>query len=137
MGGKKNEKKVFMSVLLTCAAFILSSCCSSRGINGDLADAIAGNSRAAGRLEATVAALDGAVADSRKRIADVIETSRDIADGIERIEYLFEQYESEVERILREIDRIRNEAEILEKNKSDSGDSPALGNSGSSSSAIP
>ena len=51
-----------------------------------------------------------------ERIANILKTSRGIADGIERIEYLFGKYESEVKRLLSEIDRIRIEAENTSEN---------------------
>ena len=93
-------------------AALFSSCCTCGKLGADATGLVSGNSLAVGRLEATVAALDGTVADSRERIANIIKTSRSITDGVERVEYLFAQYESEVERILGEIDRIRDEAQI-------------------------
>ena len=76
---------------------------------------------AAGKLEATISALDGTVNSSRERIEHIIKTSRNIADGIERLEYLFKQYASEVNRLLNEVDAIRNKAEIQSKNNMDCG----------------
>lgn len=112
-----------ISIFILCfSLFVLSGCCSSGGVSADDAIIISGNSYSVGKLEATITALDGAVSDSKERIANVIETSRSITDGIERVEYLFNEYESEVERLLDEIDRIRNEAEIQGKDNNDSGD---------------
>ena len=102
-------KKIYTVVLAVVCLCLFSGCCTSGRI-GDK-DVIEGTSRATGQLEATVKALDGTVTNSRERIADIIEKSRGIADGIERVEYLFNEYEREVERLLNEIDRIRNETE--------------------------
>lgn len=112
---------VFSVAILFFTAALLSGCCTCGKLGADAANVVSGNSHAVGRLEATVAALDGTVADSRARIASIIKTSRNIADGVERIEFLFCQYESEIERILREIDRIRNETEIQSENYNNSG----------------
>lgn len=111
------------SAVLVCSA-LLSGCCTCGKLGADAAGIVSGNSLAAGRLEATVKALDGAVAGSRERIAGIIETSRGIADGVERLEYLFGQYESEVGRILAEVDRIRDEAQIQSESDSNGGGSP-------------
>lgn len=121
MRGIKHEKKSVMYLVLGVCLFLFAGCCTCGGINTDTTDIIAGNSRATGKLEATITALDGTVANSRERIANIIETSRGITDGVERVEYLFNKYESEVERLLNEIDRIRNEAEIQGKDNNDSG----------------
>ncbi len=130
MRGIRHEKNFVMFTILFVLLFGISGCCSCGRINTDAADVIAGDSRAVGRLEATVEALDGTVVDSRKRIADIIETSRNITDGVERVEYLFGEYESEIERILNEIDRIRNEAELPgEDNQNSNNNSDSIYNS--------
>lgn len=112
MRGINYEKKSVMLIVIGVFIFLLAGCCTCRRTGTDDKDVIAGNSRATGKLEATVQALDGTVANSRERIANIIETSRGIADGVERVEYLFNEYEREVEQLLKEIDRIRNEAEF-------------------------
>ena len=107
-----NYAKIILSfVFLFGVSVLFSGCCTCGKLRADTTSVVSGNSYAAGRLEATVTALDGTVADSRERIANIIKTSRGITDGVERVEYLFEQYESEVERILGEIERIRDEAQ--------------------------
>ena len=100
---------------------LLAGCCTASSTRADAADIISGNSRAAGKLEATISALDGTVNSSRERIEQIIKTSRNIADGIERLVYLFKQYASEVNRLLNEVDAIRNKAEIQSKNNMDCG----------------
>lgn len=131
-----NYAKIILSfVFLFGLSVLFSGCCTCGKLRTDTTGIVSGNSYAAGRLEATVAALDGTVTDSRERIANIIKTSRGITDGVERVEYLFTQYESEVERILDEIDRIRDEAQIpAEDNNAGSGNtSSGGGGSGSAS----
>lgn len=118
MRSSKIEK---ISIFILCfSLFVLSGCCSSGRVSADDAVIISGNSYSVGNLEATITALDGAVSDSRERIANVIETSRSITDGIERVEYLFNEYESEVNRLLNDIDRIRIETQKSSEDHNDS-----------------
>lgn len=110
-------------VVFAFACIFLCSCVST-GKYGD-SNIVAGNSRAVGRLEATIEALDRTVADSRERVAAVIATSRDVENGIDRLEYLFRCYEREVVGLQREIDRIRGKASEsegldIERNSPDS-----------------
>lgn len=110
-----------ISIFILCfSLFVLSGCCSSGRVSTDDAVIISRNSYSVGNLEATITALDGAVSDSRERIANVIETSRSITDGIERVEYLFNEYESEVNRLLNDIDRIRIETQKSSEDHNDS-----------------
>lgn len=120
-----NYAKIILSfVFLFGVSVLFSGCCTCGKLRADAQTVVSGNSLAVGWLEATVTALDGTVADSRERIANIIKTSRGITDGVERVEFLFEQYESEVERILGEIERIRDEAQNPgENNISGSSDS--------------
>lgn len=96
-------------VIFLIACIIVCSCTGTRVYDSDF---VAGNSRAAGQLEATVSSLDRTVADSRERIAAVITTSRDIENGIDRLEYLFRCYEREVIGLQQEIDAIRIQAQM-------------------------
>ena len=116
------KKNIISFCFLFVFAVLFSGCCTCGKLRADAQTVVSGNSRATGKLEATITALDGTVTNSRERIANIIETSRGITDGVERVEYLFNEYESEVERLLDEIDRIRNEAEIQGKDNNDSGD---------------
>lgn len=115
------EKKIVMYLFISVCLFMFAGCCTCGRINADAKDIIEGNSRTTGKLEATITALDGTVTNSRERIANIIETSRGITDAVDRVEFLFNEYESEVERLLNEIDRIRNEAEIQSEDNSNSG----------------
>ena len=119
------KKGILYFIFIGLFVVLLTSCCTAGSTRADAGDIISGNSRAAGKLEATISALDGTVNSSRERIAHIIKTSRNITDGVDRIEYLFRQYEAEVDRLLNEIDAIRNKAEIQSKNNMDRG-----GNSG-------
>lgn len=134
MRGINYEKKIVMYLFIGVCLFMFAGCCTCGRINADTKDIIAGNSRATGKLEATITALDGTVTNSRERIANIIETSRGITDGVERVEYLFNQYEHEVERLLDEIDAVRRKAAIPgEDNKNSGADSDSVYNSAGSS----
>ena len=115
------KKGILCFIFIGLFVVLLAGCCTASSTRADAADIISGNSRATGKLEATISALDGTVNSSRERIAHIIKTSRNITDGVDRIEYLFRQYEAEVDRLLNEIDAIRNKAEIQSKNNMDRG----------------
>ena len=119
MNGKETRPRAFALLAPLCAV-ALSGCCSCP--RGDAREPVGGDSFAAGRLAATVEALDRTAADSRARIAGIVEESRGIEGGIERLEFLFGEYEHEVARILGEVDRIRGEAQ-------DAGEGDTRGNS--------
>ena len=125
------KKNIISFCLLFVFAVLFSGCCTCGKLRADAQTVVSGNSFAAGRLEATVTALNGTVADSRERIANIIKTSRGITDGVERIEYLFEQYESEVERILGEIERILGEIERIRDEAQNPGENNISGSSDS------
>lgn len=95
--------------ILLCS--VLFGGCATARLSGDDAGIVSANSRAVGQLEATVTELDRTITDSRERIGIVARAGERIKDGIDRLEYLFGEYEQEVGRLLDEIDRIRNEAE--------------------------
>ena len=114
------KKNIVFIIIATFLLFLFSGCCTTNA-KSDVADTIERNSYAIGQLEATVAALDGTVTSSRERIENIIGTSRSIGNGIDRITYLFEQYESEVNRLLYEIDKIRRKIEVQSKTVDDCG----------------
>lgn len=105
--------KAAVSAFIVCVfvffAMLLGGCASTKV---GYTDIVGGNSRTAGQLETTVKALDGATSSSRERVGKLIETSRRIEDGIDRLEYLFDGYEREVERLQSEIDDIRKKIDI-------------------------
>lgn len=105
---KKNT--AFFALFLICFSIVVLSGCKSTE-HADTANVVQGDSYSAGQLEATIQALDGTTADSRKRIEQLIGTSRGIEDTAERIDYLFTGYEREVQRLLDEVDTIRKQAE--------------------------
>ena len=114
----------FITGLLVFCITLFGAGCQSARLSGDDAGLVAASARAAGRLEGTVKELDRTITDSRERIGIVVRASERITDGIDRLEYLFGEYEQEVGRLLDEIDRIRGEAESKGSDNQD-GDSPA------------
>lgn len=114
------KKISFMSVFLLCFCLFCTGCRSTEFWHTDIVE---GNSRTAGKLEATVEALEGAASSSRERVGKLIETGRSIEDGIDRLEYLFDGYEREVERLQCDIERIRKEACVQGEDNSGSNNS--------------
>ena len=104
-------KKVRLVFYVLCVVLFVSlfAGCATTGFQRSDAELIAANSRAAGRLESTVEELDGTIENSRERIELVTRASEKIESGIDRLEYLFSEYEREVSKLLAEIDRIRGE----------------------------
>ena len=101
----------FLTALCVFVVTLCGAGCQSARLQGDTGEVVAGNARAAGRLEATVRSLDDTIGDSRERLEIVARASERIAGGVDRAEFLFSEYEQEVGRLLDEIDRIRTEAQ--------------------------
>lgn len=110
---RSNYEKKKLSNFLFCYIIVFVTCfftgCSTLKTI-DNTDAVVGNQVAATKLEDTIGELDRASTRSRERLEIIIRDSRKIEDGLSRLEYLFDSYESEVNRLLDEIDRIRREA---------------------------
>lgn len=104
--------------------------CQSAGLSGKDAELVERHSRNLGRIEGTANALADTIADSRERLEIITRAGERIGDGIDRLDYLFGEYEREVGRLLDEIDRLRQQIEILEENSGDRVGNPALPYSG-------
>lgn len=121
MGVKKRdgEKIIFVFACVVALCGVFTGCETTRIDDSGI---VGRNSHYIGRLEATIASLDATIGDSRERIADSVKQSKSIADGLERLEFLFGRYEQEVGKLLAEIGRIRNQIEAEGENDSmDSG----------------
>lgn len=94
------------AIVVICVYIMFFIGCGSTG-ELPVESTIAGNQRSVGRIENAVDFLERTIEDSRGRITSAIESSESIADGIERLEYLFGQYELEVEQLRKEIERLR------------------------------
>ncbi|MBO7123279.1 MAG: hypothetical protein J6V90_08375 [Treponema sp.] len=68
-----------------------------------------------------VGKLEGSVEDFDRGIARAVERSRSIEDELERLDYLFGQYEQTALRLRDQVDSLRAEIERLEKIRDDSG----------------
>ena len=108
---ERDLKNVWKKVLPVFVAVnsIISIGCATRPIEDS--ELVRRNAQSITRLEDTVQELDRILGDSTGRIEAVTEQSRNITDGIERVEFLFEQYESETGRLLQEIERLRQKIE--------------------------
>ena len=106
------EKKKFIIFLFYCIGVfvtcIFTGCSTLKTI--DNTDAVIGNQVAATKLEDAIGELDRTSTRSRERLEIVIRDSQKIEDGLSKLEFLFDSYESEVNRLLEEIDRIRRKA---------------------------
>lgn len=129
------DEKVAGIIVGVAIAFVVAVCvlilggCRTNAVP-DVADVIARDSQLRGRLEATVDSLDGTISDSRERIKSVLEDSRKITSGAERLDYLFGCYEREVERLIDEMRRSRDEIKDSVEDYLDSDRGSAGGNSG-------
>ena len=110
---RSNYEKKKLSIFLFCYIGVFVTClftgCSTLKTI-DNTDAVIRNQVAATKLEDTIGELDRTSTRSRERLEIVIRDSQKIEDGLSRLEYLFDSYESEVNRLLEEIDRIRRKA---------------------------
>ena len=111
----RNNTRLALSGLVLA---VLCTGCQSAGLSGKDADLVAANSRAVGRVEGTVRSLEDTISDSRERLEIVARAGERIAGGVDRLEFLFTEYESEVERLLGEIDRLKAQLEQVEADSS-------------------
>ena len=110
---RSNYEKKKLSIFLFCCigivvACIFTGCSTLKTI--DNTDAVIRNQVAATKLEDAIGELDRTSTRSRERLEIVIRDSQKIEDGLSKLEFLFDSYESEVNRLLEEIDRIRRKA---------------------------
>lgn len=101
----KYEKGIFFLsfiVFMVCSC-LFTSCASVGRTGGDIhrdTDIIVRNQVAYTELENTVNRLDELVDESRSEIGEIVRRSQEITTTIDRLEYLFGCYESEINRIL-------------------------------------
>ena len=110
---RSNYEKKKLSIFLFCCIGVFVTClftgCSTLKTI-DNTDAVIRNQVAATKLEDAIGELDRTSTRSRERLEIVIRDSQKIEDGLSKLEFLFDSYESEVNRLLEEIDRIRRKA---------------------------
>lgn len=100
-------------ILLCLVSFICASlggCATTKSHSGRVRES---DSYFIGKLETTIERFD-------EGIAGAVERSRGIEDELERVDYLFGQYESAVGRLRDEVNTLRREIEVLEKDVHDS-----------------
>lgn len=112
----KSFIKNIIGICFICWLLLLGGCKSTTVTNGDI---IGANSQQFGRIESTVETIDRIVNNSRERISVITESSRKITDGIERLEYLFNEYDSETNRIINDLIRERDSLKAYLENNVD------------------
>ena len=111
----KHETATTIFLCAIVSALLLAGCAACHSARGEQppsdTELIIANQRAASHLEAAVDYLEGTASRSHERIGEITETSATIADAVDRLEFLFGCYESEVDQLLREIDQLRADLE--------------------------
>lgn len=118
---KKNFVSIFSTFIIILCIFSISGCQSNRNAitEGDITESIIGNQRADAKLEVISTDLTELHRSSISRVETIREQSKRIGDITDRLIYLFGAYESEVNRLLNEVDRIRNEAKTKNEDSND------------------
>lgn len=116
-----NDKKILFTVFCAavCVSVCFTDCTSTYGLSKSDAELIDANSRNIGRIEGTIDALGDTINDSHERLEIVARASSRIRDASERLAYLFDEYEREVQRILTEIDELRKREQTFKEDKMD------------------
>jgi Mg2+ and Co2+ transporter CorA len=95
------KKSIHINIILICfTCIILTGCITTKVTNQQL---ISANQRATGKIESTVESIDSIITSSSERIESITERSKQIEDGIDRLEFLFNCYERESRRIIDEL----------------------------------
>lgn len=115
--GKKISTVLYL-VLLTLVPCCFITGCTTTGLQRKDTELVATNSRNIGRIESTAEALGDTISDSRERLEIVRRASGRIGEAGERLDYLFSEYEREVERILDELYTLKEQQEQMERNSS-------------------
>ena len=105
---------LFVVILVVAAFCLCAGGCSTTRVGTDSGDIRKSYSYIAGSLESAVAEFDRGIARAESH-------SRGIQDEIERLDYLFGQYEQKAIRLRDEVNSLRAEIERLEKVRDDSG----------------
>ena len=111
----------FNYITITILFFSLPLLFSGCKTTGQSNNSIPADTYSVGRLEGTICSLDTILDDSTNRINSITEASRDITDGIDRLEYLFTEYERETSRLREEIDNLKRELETAKEDSNNIG----------------
>ena len=114
---EKNKTILFVvSVVLCMCVLFASTGCATTGLQRKDTELVAANSRNVGRIESTAEVIGDTISDSRERLEIVRRASERIGEAGERLDYLFSEYEREVERILEELYTLKEQQEQMERN---------------------
>ena len=114
----KKSKRMVALVIYCLSMLLLSSLftgCATTGLQRKDTELVSANSRNIGRVESTAEAIGDTISDSRERLEIVRRASERIGEAGERLDYLFSEYEREVERILDELYTLKEQQEQMER----------------------
>ena len=114
----KKIKGMVTLVIYCLSVLLLSSIftgCATTGLQRKDTELVSANSRNIGRVESTAEAIEDTISDSRERLEIVRRASERIGEAGERLDYLFSEYEREVERILDELYTLKEQQEQMER----------------------
>ena len=128
-----NAKNSYYACLSAWAITLACLCtgCATTGLQRKDTELVSANSRNIGRVESTAEIIGDTISDSRERLEIVRRASERIGEAGERLDYLFSEYEREVERILDELYTLKEQQEQME-----SGSNKRMGGSDSFDSGI-
>lgn len=118
----------FVAIVLVSAFCVCAGgCATTKSHSGRVRES---DSYFIGKLETTIERFD-------EGIAGAVERSRGIENELERVDYLFGQYESAVGRLRDEVNTLRREIEVLEKGVPNNIQRPVGADNGDSHNTIP
>ena len=105
------KKLYFIFIILS--TFIFISCKTNRIDSPEL---IEKSSNLLGQMKASNESLNMIITNSETRISKAIDISNDMANDLDKLEYLFKQYNNEVDIILKELKKERDKnAKLIEQ----------------------
>lgn len=117
-----NDEK-FDKIMLCCVfvvAFVCASLCLLFGgcatTRADATNLVLEHQRQIDSLESTIGRYDAAVGDAIAELDAIAERSAGMAGDIDEIIRLFDEYKSRVDRLLHELDALRNEVAGADEN---------------------
>jgi len=93
-------KKIISILLITIVSLVITSCMTVAPMDTKL---ISDSANAIGQLKATNEQLNTIITDSESRLTSAIEKSKTMSNEIDKLAYLFKEYNKEVNNMLNEL----------------------------------